>query len=210
MSSHKHWFIGLKPGNLGSVMLGNDEICPVEGIGNIKLRVPDGSCRILTEVRYIPQLKRNLISLGFLKSKGCRFESTNGILKVFKGNDLVLRRIRDQSLYYADVETITGNSETSSHDESRLWHARLGHVSEGWLNELLRQQILRHPKNFRVGSCEQCIMGKNKKNSYGAGSHTSSAPLEYAHVDLWGPSKTETIGGWKYFLTIMDDFSRKL
>jgi hypothetical protein len=34
--------------------------------------------------------------------------------------------------------------------------------------------------------------------------------LERVYMDFWGPYKTPTIGGNKYMLTIIDDFSRKL
>lgn len=34
--------------------------------------------------------------------------------------------------------------------------------------------------------------------------------LDYIHVDLWGPSRTERLGGAKYFLSIIDDYSRKV
>ena len=53
-------------------------------------------------------------------------------------------------------------------------------------------------------------MGKSKKLSYSKGIHSSIAPLDYAHGDLWGPATPVTIGGGKYFLSIIDDFSRKL
>ena len=38
--------------------------------------------------------------------------------------------------------------------------------------------------------------------------HISKAPLEYIHSDLWGPSQALTHGGARYFLSIIDDFSR--
>lgn len=40
--------------------------------------------------------------------------------------------------------------------------------------------------------------------------HISKGPFEYAHSDLWGPSRVMTHGGGSYFLTIIDDFSRKV
>jgi len=33
--------------------------------------------------------------------------------------------------------------------------------------------------------------------------------LKRAHMDFWRPNKTPTIGGSRYMLTIIDDFSRK-
>ena len=41
--------------------------------------------RVLQEVRYIPGLKRNLISLGTLDMKGFSYKASGGILKVFNG-----------------------------------------------------------------------------------------------------------------------------
>ena len=42
------------------------------------------------------------------------------------------------------------------------------------------------------------------------GVHTSQKPFEYAHSDLWGPARTMTHGGGQYFLTIIDDYSRRV
>lgn len=33
--------------------------------------------------------------------------------------------------------------------------------------------------------------------------------LEYLHIDLWGPSQVPSHGGNGYFLSIVDDFTRK-
>ena len=38
--------------------------------------------------------------------------------------------------------------------------------------------------------------------------HVSSTPFDLIHCDLWGPFATCTVEGYKYFLTIVDDFSR--
>ena len=59
-------------------------------------------------------------------------------------------------------------------------------------------------------TCEECILGKSKKLPYPKGKHVSSSPLDYAHADLWGPAKPSTTGGGRYFLSIIDDYSRKL
>ena len=55
---------------VGSILMGNDEACEIFGMGKIKLKLHDGIVLNLTEVRYIPDLKKNLISFGFLESKG--------------------------------------------------------------------------------------------------------------------------------------------
>ena len=52
------------------VYMGNHNPCKIVGIGLIKLCNHDGTTRILRDVRYVPKLKKNLISLGALESKG--------------------------------------------------------------------------------------------------------------------------------------------
>ncbi|XP_057803629.1 uncharacterized protein LOC131018962 [Salvia miltiorrhiza] len=84
MSPHKEWFSNLNGGEYGQVFLRNDHPRKVMGVGDIRLKLADGSVKILSKVRYIPDLKRNLISLGILESKGCHFVSKDGIMNVIK------------------------------------------------------------------------------------------------------------------------------
>ena len=36
----------------------------------------------------------------------------------------------------------------------------------------------------------------------------TSRPLELLHVDLMGPTRTESMGGKRYIMVMVDDFSR--
>ncbi|KAK9756318.1 hypothetical protein RND81_01G088600 [Saponaria officinalis] len=83
----------------------------------------------------------------------------------------------------------------SSNDDTKLWHMRLGHMSE---------------KEMYVDFCEHCIFGKQKKVSFSKGIHRTKGTLDYIHSDLWGPSRVPLRGGCHYMMTIIDDFSRKL
>ena len=42
----------------------------MEVMGTVCIKMNDGIVRELKEVRYVPQLKRNLISVGILKALG--------------------------------------------------------------------------------------------------------------------------------------------
>lgn len=46
--------------------------------------------RILSNVRYIPDLKRNVISLGSLNALGLEFYTEKGSLLVTKGSKIVM------------------------------------------------------------------------------------------------------------------------
>ena len=55
--------------------MGNDATCTIIGMGTIKIKMSDGVVRTLEEVRHIPDMRKNLISLGTLDSKGYSYKS---------------------------------------------------------------------------------------------------------------------------------------
>ena len=81
----------------GSVVLGNNQVCQIKGIGKIRFRLDDNSTAILSEVRYIPKVKRNLISLGLLERKGCSFHSSDGSMEIRKGGVVIIKGRRNGS-----------------------------------------------------------------------------------------------------------------
>lgn len=85
-----------------------------------------------------------------------------------------------------------------------LWHSRLGHVGEKRIKELTKKGVIKLDADGRLKKSEPCILAKAQKLPYAAGVHNSKAPLEYVHSDLWGPSQTESMGGGKYFISIIE------
>jgi len=49
--------------------MGNDEACRMDGIDTIRIKMFNGVERELTEVRYVLQMKKNIISVGAVESK---------------------------------------------------------------------------------------------------------------------------------------------
>lgn len=78
MCPNKCWFSDLESVNGGKVLLGNNEACAVEGIGSVRIKMFDGIERTLKNVRYMPGLRRNLISLGMLDQSGCAIKTQDG------------------------------------------------------------------------------------------------------------------------------------
>ena len=70
MCPKKEWFCNLEESELGLVIMDNDQTCEILGKGKIKLKLHDGTIHFLNEVRFVPKLKRNLISVGLLESNG--------------------------------------------------------------------------------------------------------------------------------------------
>nr|GEW52569.1 hypothetical protein [Tanacetum cinerariifolium] len=56
---------------------------------------------------------------------------------------------------------------------------------------------------------ENCVLRKSHQVSFGVGRHTTQRVIVYVHSELWGPSQVKSLGGKRYFLSIVDDYSRR-
>ncbi|KAG6557288.1 hypothetical protein Mapa_001215 [Marchantia paleacea] len=90
----------------------------------------DGVKRTLIHVRFIPKMKKNIISLGMLDSKGLEWSSKQGVLEVRIGDKIILRRHKHKNLYVLHGNTICGevNLTRSRHEMANVWHSRMEQV----------------------------------------------------------------------------------
>jgi hypothetical protein len=97
-------------------------------------------------------------------------------------------------------------------DESWLWDLRYGHLHFGGIDSLKKKQMVKGLPNIQqpTNSCESCILAKHQRDKFIYGvSYRDKDPLEIFHTDLCGPMKTSSLNGNVYFMTFIDDFSRK-
>jgi len=81
-----------------------------------------------------------------------------------------------------------------------LWHRRLGHF------DILKIKNKLNNTNLQT-KCAICINSKLKNKFYKPTTNKTKQILDLIHIDLVGPV-TNSINNNKYFLTILDDFSR--
>ena len=74
----------------------NDDACQMAGISTVRIKMFDDVVRNLTDVRYILQMRKNIISVGAVESKGLKVTMENGILKIMKGSIIVTKGARDE------------------------------------------------------------------------------------------------------------------
>ena len=101
-SPNKNQFENFSDNITGTVFMGNNNTCQVKGIGNINLKLHDGKIRCLSDVRYVPGLKSNLISLGTLDELGYCYKAEKGCMHVYKDKNLVLSGRKRNGLYVLD------------------------------------------------------------------------------------------------------------
>ncbi|KAH9678145.1 Integrase catalytic domain-containing protein [Citrus sinensis] len=89
-----------------------------------------------------------------------------------------------------------------------LWHKRLGHISKQRMGRLIKDDIFHNLDFSDFGTCVDCIKGKLTIKTRKERTQRSQQVLELVHTDICGPFTPIAIGGYKYFITFIDDFSR--
>ncbi|KAI3685523.1 hypothetical protein L6452_34771 [Arctium lappa] len=100
----------------------------------------------------------------------------------------------------------------ASMQQSWLWHRRLSHLNFRYINKLVSGKLVNELpklKYVKEHMCAACEKGKMKRDPHKPKPEPSTiSPLELLHVDLCGPMRTQSLGGKKYVLVIVDDYSR--
>ncbi|KAA0055979.1 Peptidase aspartic, catalytic [Cucumis melo var. makuwa] len=97
-------------------------------------------------------------------------------------------------------------------DQTWLWHRKLGHISLGSVDKAIKNEAVKGIPTIDITSkffCGDCQIGKQTKTSHKSLKECSTnRVLELLHLDLMGSMQTENLGGKKYVLVAVDDFSR--
>nr|BAQ19356.1 putative gag-pol polyprotein [Torenia fournieri] len=86
----KSWIKDFKGCDGCLVSVGEEKQYKILGFGTVKIRLKTGGVRILRNVKFIPDLGRNLISVGLLDVQGFKCVAGNGVMKVFKGSKVIM------------------------------------------------------------------------------------------------------------------------
>ena len=170
----------------------------------------DGMVKELKGVRYVPQLKRNLISVGALEASGMVISVRDGDLRMIKGSMVVMKGVRRGNLYYLKGSTITDQVETlSSSDDGgpEVWQGKVGQEEEKSLRAPAKMESLEGAATYKLEG-EHSVLDK-KKLRFNTSTHCNKGRLDCVHVCIWGPAKTASLGGHMYFVSFIDSVSRQ-
>lgn len=214
MSPNREWFDTYRSVNCGTVLMGNDATCNVIGIGTVKIKMFDGVVRTMGEVRHVPGLRKNLISLGTLDSNGCGYKTAGGVMRVTKGALVIMKGTKiGGNIYRLVGNTVVGGAAATTvedADDTLLWHMRLGHMGERGMLELHKRKLLKGVKSCKLDFCKFCVLGKQCKVQFRPAVNKTKGILDYVHSDVWGPVRVASKAGSLYFVTFIDDYSRKV
>ncbi|GJX27363.1 transposable element [Tanacetum coccineum] len=215
ITPHREWFSNFEE-HEEVVYTADETPLTTHGIGSVRLQNEDGTIVTLKGVRYSPKLKKNLISVGTLESKGFEVRAKDEVMKIIYGVLIVMKGIRkiNNTYHYKGRKVVGTIAVVTDGDRNsevvKLWHMRLGHAGEKSLNLLIKQGLLKGLSSFKLYLCDHCINGKTTRVKFGTTIHKTQGILDYVHSDVWGPSKTISLGGRHYYVTFVDDFSRRV
>ena len=168
---------------------------------------------LLIDVLYIKGLKVNLLSItqicdeDFLiqfSKKGCLILNEEGVQ--------VLKGLRTTDNCYGVIPKPSISCHSARVNLLELWHQRFGHANYKQVAKVLKfDAVVGLPKFGKIEKnvCGLCQLGKQTKSTHPkVNVVATSHPLELLHVDLMGLTRTESMGGKRYIMVVVDDFSR--
>ncbi|KAJ9558658.1 hypothetical protein OSB04_013272 [Centaurea solstitialis] len=185
-----------------------------EAVGSYSLSLPSGLVLELDNCYYIPNMIKNVLSFDLLVDQGFYYKYDYKMLSVFKNNIFYFKATPVNGLYTVNLQD---NSNEIYHiskrskdieDQTYLWHCRLGHINKKRVELLLKGGFLGTFDYKPFDNCESCLSGKMTKQPFNKENERATDLLEIIHTDVCGPFSHVVRGGYRYFITFTDDFSR--
>ena len=194
-----------------TMIVGTVDAVSARAVGVSSLSLINNSYLNLNDVLFIPGFRINLISVSKLLDDGysVSFNSKlviigiNGLticIRNIENNLYVLRPLTHRSLLNTEmfkVEKPKTKRPKISHDDTYLWHLRLGHINLDRINRLIKDGALNKLKLGTLLVCESCLEGKMTKRPFTEKGIRASQPLELIHSDVYGPMNVKARGGYE-------------
>lgn len=193
------------------VTLGDGKAVEALGKGDVKLHLDYKKTGTLKDVLYVPKLSCNLFSVGAATDQNLtvEFGQNNCCFKTSDGK-IAATGTRVNRLYHLDFKPAE-DARVAETNRLKLWHQRLGHVNQASLRQMVDKGLLNGVeigKDDQLGFCQACVEGKKSRDPFPAGEIQTTERLQLVHSDVCGPMQTASFGGARYFVTLIDDYSR--
>ena len=193
--------------------VGNGARVAALAVGTYHLTLPTGLIIELEDCYFVPAISRNIISVSCLDKKGFSFLIKDNSCSIYLNEMFYGSAQLINGLYILNLDTPIYNINTKrfkSNDlnPTYLWHCRLGHINENRISKLHKDGFLDSFDFESYEVCESCLLGKMTKAPFSRHSERASDLLGLIHTDVCGPISSLARGGFHYFITFTDDFSR--
>ncbi|WP_139158356.1 DDE-type integrase/transposase/recombinase, partial [Enterobacter cloacae complex sp. GF14B] len=223
MTSRGEWFRDMrKPDVSGYVQTGDDTAHPIAHVGGIPLNTKSGKSKYLADVLHVPNITKNLVSVGQMVEQGLqvRFNPNGCYVEDFQNGCKLITEGKCVGTMFTlnvdmpEVKAALFAQGTGVLADVDICHKRIGHVNEQRLRSMQSKQIVKGLPKFKVDGmhkvCAACQFGKQSKGSFPHERNVCKKPLEVVHTDVWGPTDTASIHGCRYYVSFIDDHTRKV
>ncbi len=215
MTFNKSSFSSYISGHPSSVELGNNKTLQVIGKGTVELNIlvqgKQVKC-ILKNVLHVPDLGYQLLSVPTFDKSGLNTSFHSGKCGITKGATLLAAATMEGNLYQLDVPS--PSTETALLAQSpEICHQHLAHIQPSTVLEMSKSEAIRgidiDNATRKEISCTGCALGKAHRTTIPKKSQSrANRLLELVHSDVIGLLEVPSLGGSRYLVTFINDFSR--
>jgi hypothetical protein len=158
-------------------------------------------------------MKHNLLSVSQVCDQGHKltFYSKKCEIRKEGSGKLVSTAARTSNNIYVLSENENEKCCLGKEDESWIWHRRMGHMHFDNLVKFRKREAVREMPQITKPTntlCKHCQQGNQTKTRFKSKEHSTTIPLKIVHTDLVGPTTTKGLKGEKYFMLLVDDYTR--
>ena len=196
-----------------NLRMGNGAKLAALCIGTYSISLPNGLVLDLDNCVYVPSLVKNIILISSLCKKGFSCLINCNECSIYFNEIKYGVGILSNGIYILQTNNECSSSNihninSNNPNESLLWHSRLGHINETRLTKLYKDGYFKPFTYIPYGTCEPCLLGKMTKLPFKGKGQRATEILELIHSDVCGPMSVTARGGFSYFITFIDDYSR--
>ncbi|KAL4591437.1 hypothetical protein LXL04_004402 [Taraxacum kok-saghyz] len=188
----------------------NGSFANISKIGNLKI----SDTITLHDVLFVPDFDVNLMSVHKLTRDNrfqVVFDENQVVFQDSQSNKIVGTGNENNGLYYLNSTSSNffykSNFSVVNCFVSKVrWHNRLGHPADQALNCLKQKLDLKIENDSKP--CEVCHKAKQVREPFPLSDHSVTNLGDLIHLDVWGPYKVATTERCRYFLTVVDDYTR--
>lgn len=218
MTMHRDWLDCETSPPVQNIRIADNKFLRVESCGDVTIKIPDEngkSCSVqVKNVLYVPELSTNLLSVSKIIKSGYKVEfNENGCLISHKTRKMIAKAtiVNDTYKLNLSYENDMCAMKTTTVDNIYLWHQRMGHLNFNDLYKLPTCSTgIKLSSEKEDSICVTCLEGKQTRKSFPSEGSRATQLLELIHSDVCGPMQTVSMGGARYLLTFIDDYSRKV
>jgi hypothetical protein len=210
MTHARDMFLTLRRERDGSVSFGNDDSTKIIGKCTVRIGNKNTKAEI---VLLVENMKHNLLSVSQMCDQGHKitFDSQKCEIRKEGSGKLISTIVINSSNIYVLSEIGNEKCCLGKEDESWLWKRRMGHIHFDNLIKVSRREAVREMPRITKPTntlCKHCQQGNKTKTMFKLMEYSMTRPLEIVHTDLVGPTTTKDLKGEKYFMLLVDDYTR--